>query len=84
MCFNIFPGLILRVAFHLPAVPLRVDLSYGVYIWHAPLINLFLIIGIEDIAVYLFAVVGFALLSWFAIERPALRLKPASIRFAKD
>jgi peptidoglycan/LPS O-acetylase OafA/YrhL len=82
--FLCFAALILWAAFHLPALPLRVDLSYGVYIWHAPLINLFLVIGIEDISVYLFSVVCFALVSWFAIERPALRLKPASIRFAKD
>lgn len=50
----------------LPAPPLHhPDLSYGLYLFHMPL--------------YLVGVVLLACLSWYAVERPALQLKPRAV-----
>jgi peptidoglycan/LPS O-acetylase OafA/YrhL len=61
-------GIILLRALRLPRIP---DVSYGVYIYHAPL---FLILGLQE-AAFIPALGIFCLASWFAIEKPILRLK---------
>ena len=57
----------------------RNDISYGVYVYHAPVMNLFLYYGVVGQVWNLGAVVAvttvLALLSWFLVERPCLRLK---------
>jgi len=57
----------------------RVDASYGIYIYHAPVLNLFLFFGftgtLNSVWALVLASVALGLLSWFAIEKPALRLK---------
>jgi peptidoglycan/LPS O-acetylase OafA/YrhL len=64
--------------------PLKTDLSYGLYIWHFPVMQI--IIGEAGIMpwqqLWIIAVplaLGLAWLSWTVIERPALKLK----RYAK-
>jgi peptidoglycan/LPS O-acetylase OafA/YrhL len=62
------------------AAPLRgVDLSYGLYLYHMPIIFVMIGLGLHDSVwlwplIYLCAAVA-AALSWFLIERPALAFK---------
>ena len=57
----------------------RNDISYGVYLYHIPVINLFLYYGFIGQGRYLFAAVvvttALGLLSWQLLEKPCLRLK---------
>jgi peptidoglycan/LPS O-acetylase OafA/YrhL len=56
----------------------RNDLSYGVYIYHMPIVNQLLFYGRSGSAVLFGAIaasVVAATLSWFLVERPSLRLK---------
>ncbi|OBH79860.1 acyltransferase [Mycobacterium scrofulaceum] len=61
------------------------DLSYGVYIYAWPTQQLLVICGLGRLAPLAFAVVAtvatlpLAAASWFAIEKPALRLKAARV-----
>ena len=55
------------------------DISYGIYIYHVPIMNMFLFYHYKDKLVYtalvLLVTVGFALASWFLVERPCLKRK---------
>lgn len=55
------------------------DLSYGIYIWHMPIINALLFLGLFSLwgNIILTVLLTFALAgaSWFLVERPALSLK---------
>jgi peptidoglycan/LPS O-acetylase OafA/YrhL len=57
----------------------RNDISYGVYIYHMPVINFFLAIGwgasIMAFWSAMLATMVLALISWLVIEKPALSLK---------
>lgn len=58
------------------------DISYGVYIYHVPIINLLVfyqMIGAPGFIVMLIVTICAAMLSWRFIERPALRLKSYSL-----
>ena len=55
---------------------LSADLSYGVYIYAFPLQQVLAAYGQLNVATAVLAVVPFALMSWFLVERPALKLKP--------
>jgi peptidoglycan/LPS O-acetylase OafA/YrhL len=55
---------------------LPADLSYGVYIYAFPLQQVLAAYGQLNVATAVLAVIPFALMSWFLVERPALRLKP--------
>ena len=80
--------LILQTAFKNPGLSKRVlggnDYSYGLYIYHMPVVNVFMIYGLKGswtlAAACLAISAAFAVLSWQIIERPALRLKRFSIR----
>jgi len=57
----------------------RNDLSYGVYIYHMPVVNFFLAMGLGGSATSLFMVIGSTLAlsyaSWRWVEKPALSFK---------
>ena len=57
----------------------RHDISYGVYIYHMPIINACLYLGYRGEVEYLLWVVSatlvMAILSWRVVERPSLKLK---------
>lgn len=66
------------------AVSLRQDLSYGIYIYHWPVLQLLAATGMVTAAVPVFVLVGaavtgvIAVASWHLVEGPALRLKHRS------
>jgi peptidoglycan/LPS O-acetylase OafA/YrhL len=57
----------------------RNDISYGVYLYHMPVVNLLLALGLggtsSSLAFAMAATLLLAALSWFVVEKPALRLK---------
>ncbi len=75
--------LTISAAFTLPALSKKIirgnDLSYGIYIFHMPIFNLFLASGfVGNTAWFLSSclfVIFVAFISWHFIERPALQLK---------
>jgi peptidoglycan/LPS O-acetylase OafA/YrhL len=57
---------------------LPADLSYGIYIYAFPVQQALAVAGRLDIVTAILAVLPFAAMSWFLVERPALRLKPGA------
>ena len=78
--FICYTGLILWFSFGFSFVKLPFDLSYGAYIWHAPIINLLLIIKISNLPLAVVITLTMAAFSWFLIEKPILKLKRQSLR----
>jgi peptidoglycan/LPS O-acetylase OafA/YrhL len=75
------------LAFTLPALSSRLlrgnDVSYGLYIYHGPILNLLLYrqhYGIRGFAELLMLTFTAAIISWLFVERPALELKNYSLR----
>lgn len=81
--FAALGALIIKVAYTEPTLAGRLlrgnDLSYGVYIYHMPVFNLLLWLGLGGSLIYGLAGLGIVALlaaaSWFLVERPALRLR---------
>jgi peptidoglycan/LPS O-acetylase OafA/YrhL len=81
--FVILAFLILAAAFSNPNLSDRIlrrnDISYGVYIYHMPVVNFLLAIGVAEsrfrFPLALAITVVLASASWFCVERPALGLK---------
>ncbi len=80
-------ALVIKCAFTFPnlsdTILKRNDFSYGIYIAHMPIINYLLYIGIEGALGFIYAMIltiGFAILSWYVIEKPSLKLKRNSLR----
>lgn len=78
--FICYAAMILWFAFWLPVVTLPFDFSYGAYIWHAPLINLLLVLKMPSMTLAIILTLFVAALSWFLVEKPMLKLKHQSIR----
>jgi len=78
--FLCYAALILWFAFWLPVVPLSFDISYGAYIWHAPIINLLFILNFPNMSMAILLTLFMATLSWFLVEKPMLKLKHQSLR----
>ena len=60
------------------------DISYGVYIYHMPIVNLLLFAGVTasiGVAAAVAGTIAAALLSWHVVEKPALKLKGYSARW---
>jgi peptidoglycan/LPS O-acetylase OafA/YrhL len=81
-------GAVLSCAYTCPGLSDRLlrrnDISYGLYIYHMPVINGFVAFGLAgaiwNLAGALAVAAGCATLSWLLIERHALRLKSVVIR----
>jgi len=72
---------VLWFAFATPPVRLKFDLSYGIYVWHMPVINLLLVLGVPRAAPLAFALtLAISALSWVLVEKPALKLKRQSLK----
>jgi peptidoglycan/LPS O-acetylase OafA/YrhL len=78
---------VISAAYTAPGVAKRLlrgnDISYGVYIYHGLLINIFVELGLLGRGFYLFVLAGLACvmayLSWIGVERPFLRKKQQTI-----
>ena len=81
--FISYASLILWSAFFLPSFKIKSDLSYGLYIWHMPIINLLLIFNKPSLPVALACCLLSAMFSWFIVERNALKLKRSSLRYVQ-
>ena len=76
-------GCVMSFAFTAPhlteALLRRRDASYGIYLYHMPVINFLIALGMSgrvvDAALACAMTVLLAVLSWHFVERPALRLK---------
>jgi len=74
---------LLNIVFHRKIIktPLthKRDLSYGLYIYHGIVLNLFIHLGFDDnyvhFLIYLGFAMGLAMMSWEFVERSALRYK---------
>ena len=75
-----YVSLIVWIAFALPYYRLSCDLSYGIYIWHMPIVNALLWLKFESVSLVLVLTVVFAAISWFLVERPMLRRKQISLK----
>jgi len=84
--FVCYVSLICFASFRIKAMKLKYDMSYGVYIWHMPIINLLLVLSIRNPALGFLLAVSLTILmstiSWFCIERPMLKLKRRSLNSA--
>lgn len=78
--FVCYAALVLWLSFATPHVPLKTDLSYGVYVWHAPITNLALIVGLPSFGFIVGLTLLMAAISWFGIEKPALKRKRQSLK----
>lgn len=60
------------------------DLSYGIYIFHMPLLNQFVYLNYEtgtfEVIMLFLSYLTVAVASWFLVERPSLKLKKHSVR----
>jgi len=77
--FICLASLITWFSFGVPAIKLKADYSYGIYVWHMVLINLFIVKNNDSPYVVLFLVILISVFSWHVIERPILRLKKVTI-----
>ena len=81
-------ALVLKLAHSMPDLSSRLlrknDISYGVYIYHMPLINLLVYLGWTGsgpaVVLAMLATYALALFSWVLVERPALALKRYTLR----
>jgi peptidoglycan/LPS O-acetylase OafA/YrhL len=79
--------LIFSLAFSFPMMSHKIlrrnDISYGVYIYHIPVINIFIFYGLLSSFISLISVlvitVILAVLSWKFIEKPSLKFKRHSV-----
>jgi len=80
--FAALAGLVLAAAYTRSDMAERLlcrnDVSYGVYIFHIPVINVFVELGVSGWTAFVPAValsVALAAISWFVVEKPSLRLR---------
>tara|TARA_B110000037_G_C17067752_1_gene484513 strand:- start:402 stop:1442 length:1041 start_codon:yes stop_codon:yes gene_type:complete len=61
----------------------RNDISYGIYIYHMPVVNFVMYYGYKGgnaLVLTLASTIFIAILSWFIVERPFLRIKKNQLR----
>jgi peptidoglycan/LPS O-acetylase OafA/YrhL len=77
--FASYVCLIFWLAFATPYFRLKFDLSYGIYIWHMPVINFLLLKAIHSMPIAIGLTFTIAMVSWLFVEKPALKLKRRSL-----
>jgi peptidoglycan/LPS O-acetylase OafA/YrhL len=83
LCFLIF-----KLAYTKPTFSRNLlggnDISYGIYIYHMPVVNFMLFYEIQaTTSSFLTALVGtisIAIISWYLVEKPSLKLKKVALR----
>lgn len=81
--FVFYSYIILYCAFSFKKIPLGVDLSYGIYIWHMPIVNFALLVAFDNRWLMFWSVilmsVMMAVVSWNFVELKSLRLKKRTL-----
>src|SRR5690606_34974682 len=80
--------MVFRFAYFKPEVSQKLlrgnDISYGIYIWHMPLVNQLLYLkqtpNMLDVSAVILGSIVIAWLSWIIVERNAMRLKNFSVK----
>ena len=81
--------LILKIAFYNPSLSdkllKRNDISYGVYVFHMPIVNFLLYkeIFLNSVSGFLLAILAtilISIISWFLIEKPSMKFKKNQLR----
>lgn len=80
-------AVVFSVAYSAPTLADRLlrrnDISYGTYIYHMPVVNAFIVLGVTGSAGAICLILGVTLLvaatSWRLVERPALRRKRQTV-----
>ena len=88
--FILLDWLVFKAAFTLPSLSESLlhknDISYGIYIYHMPIVNFMIYKEMTGSYMYLgimmIMTTSIALLSWRLVEKPALKLKKISLRRA--
>ncbi len=88
--FILLGWLVFKAAFTLPSLSESLlhknDISYGIYIYHMPIVNFMIYKGMTGsymyLAIAMIMTATIALLSWRLVEKPALKLKKISLRRA--
>ena len=75
-----YVSVVLWFSFVVRPVRLPFDISYGVYIWHQPVLNLLLVWGLLSFPLALVLTLSIAALSWFCVEKQFLKLKRQSLK----
>ncbi|NMZ83070.1 MULTISPECIES: acyltransferase [Pseudomonas] len=86
--FLALSALVFKLAYTKPELSRKIlgknDISYGVYIYHMPIVNAFIFFGWIGTPYFVLAAMMatflFAYLSWICIERPMLGLKKTTLR----
>jgi len=86
--FVLLAWLVFKAAWTMPALSEKLlhknDFSYGIYIYHMPIVNFMIYKGMDGSDAYLLTAllctIGLAMLSWFVVEKPALHLKKVTLR----
>ena len=78
--FISYAALVLWFAFATPYIRLKFDLSYGIYVWHMPVINLLLVLALPSAPLAFVLTLSISGLSWMLVEKPALKLKRQSLK----
>lgn len=72
--------LILWASFVIRLPQLRPDFSYGLYIWHMPIINLVIAAQLQSRVLWAFGLTWLmAIASWYLVERPCIALKDRKV-----
>jgi len=87
LSYTILITMVVKIAFTMPTLSekllIRNDFSYGIYIFHMPIVNYLLFEGYGGTVGFLIALLTTAILSaisWFFVERPCLRRKKNQLR----
>lgn len=87
LSFLILSCIVLKAAYTYPTLSNKIlkrnDVSYGVYIYHMPIVNFFLhngLVGWAYCGISIMLSFVFAAISWSVIEKPALKLKKVALR----
>lgn len=87
LLYILLVALVLSAAFTMPTIAERVlfrnDISYGIYVFHMPVVNALLYLGwsgdLRGLPVVFIVTAGVATLSWLLVERPCLSLKRSGL-----
>ena len=87
LSYFLLVSIIIKFAFSYPKISEKLigrnDISYGIYIYHMPVVNFLLaneLVGQKSFYLCIILTLFFSIISWFLIEKKFLRLKVSQLR----